>query len=173
MPPSFLISENCVPYGDEIAQVTREAFAARYGTGDAEAKLIAALRADSAVVIERAALVGGKIAAHVMLSRVAADPPTRAIAALAPVSTRIDLQGQGIGTALIRVGLHACRAQGIDIAVVLGDPAYYACFGFTAGAGRLFDCPYSSPHFQALGVRDDALKGGPWRLTYPRAFEQA
>jgi putative acetyltransferase len=50
--------------------------------------------------------------------------------ALAPLAVSPDFQRRGIGTALARAGLDACRKQGVPFVFVLGNPAYYSRFGF-------------------------------------------
>jgi predicted N-acetyltransferase YhbS len=55
---------------------------------------------------------------------------------LAPVGALPEHQGRGIGTQLIREGLHACREAGYRAAVVLGEPGYYSRFGFEQASGK-------------------------------------
>jgi putative acetyltransferase len=159
----------CESHAAAIAAMTAAAFERQYGSGDGEAALIAGLRAGGDVVVELAALEGEEVVGHVLFSRLTVEPATLRIAALAPICARVDRQKSGIGTALIRAGLDACREKGFDAVAVLGDPEYYRRFGFTAALGRSLQCEYSGPHFQALELHAGAL-GGKWRVTYPRAF---
>jgi len=154
----------------EIAAITRQAFEQEYGSGEAEARIVDALRAAGDVIVELAAVEAGAVVGHAMFSRLTVDPSDRKIAALGPVCARIDRQRAGVGSALIRQGLAHCAAQGCDAVVVLGDPGYYGRFGFTLEAAKVLQSEYSGPHFQALELRPGALVGGPWRVTYPRAF---
>ena len=157
------IVSRCAPHAAEIAEIVAAAFRERHGSGEAEAALVEALRADGDVVAELAALRDGEVVGHVLFSR--AVPGS--IAALAPAAVRTDLQGQGIGGALIRAGLAACAAQGIEAVVVLGDPAYYGRFGF---APARVSSPYAGPHFQALELVPGALDGVA-AVHYPPAFQ--
>jgi putative acetyltransferase len=167
---SFSVTENCAALAREIADVTRAAFEAKYGSGEGEMRLIARLRADGDVVVELAAIEWGAVIGHAMFSRLTVDPPDRKIAALAPVSARIDRQRSGVGSALIREGLTRCAAQGYDVVAVLGDPDYYRRFGFTRDAAASLRSDYSGGHYQALELRPGVLAGGPWCVAYPRAF---
>jgi putative acetyltransferase len=167
---SFSVTENCAVLADEIAAITRAAFEAKYGSGEGEVRLIERLRADGDVVIELAAIEADEAIGHVLFSRLTVDPPDRKIAALAPVSARIDSQRGGVGSALIREGLARCAAQGYDAVAVLGDPDYYRRFGFTREMAASLRSDYSGQHYQALELRPGALTGGPWRVTYSRAF---
>jgi len=135
-----------------------------------EAELVRRLRADRDVAVELVATAEGAPVGHVLFSCLAVDPPTIRIAALAPVSVKPEHQKNGIGSALIRQGLVECAEQGFDAVAVLGDPDYYRRFGFTADAARTLHSVYSGPAFQALELKPNALTGGPWRVTYPRAF---
>jgi putative acetyltransferase len=51
---------------------------------------------------------------------------------------------------------------------VLGDPAYYARFGFDPGAAGSFQSPYPGPHFMALRLTRSAPTNG--IVRYPPAF---
>jgi len=53
---------------------------------------------------------------------------------------------------------------------VLGDPAYYARFGFDLAAARSFDSHYSGTHFMVLRLSENAPRGG--KVRYPAAFDQ-
>ena len=55
-------------------------------------------------------------------------------AALAPVGV-VPAHRRGHRIGLIREGLHRLAEAGEDLVLVLGDPAYYGRFGFTAGGG--------------------------------------
>ena len=155
---------------DDIASITRAAFEKEYGSGDGEVALIAALRADGDVVVELTALEESAVVGHVMFSRLVVAPDTLRIASLAPVCARIGRQRSGIGSALIREGLARCQASGFDAVVVLGDPEFYRRFGFSVEAAKSVPSQFSGPDFQALALKDGALAGGVWRVTYPRAF---
>jgi putative acetyltransferase len=170
MKPDFTIVTNCASRAAEIAAVTRDAFAREYGSGDGEVTLIARLRDDGVVAVELAAEEHGEIVGHVLFSELTAEPATLKVAALAPVSARLDRQKRGIGSALIREGLMRCKAQGFEAVTVLGDVDYYKRFGFSLEAAHVFECAYAGPHFQALELRDGALREGRWKLVYPRAF---
>ncbi|HWA30514.1 MAG TPA: hypothetical protein VG867_05430, partial [Rhizomicrobium sp.] len=68
------IVDDCMPYSGDIAEIVRAAFAQKYGSGDGEVALIAALRADGDVVVELAALDGDDVVGHVMFSTLTVEP---------------------------------------------------------------------------------------------------
>jgi putative acetyltransferase len=144
--------------------------AAAFGRAD-EALLVEKLRADCDVVLELAALEGGAVAGHILFSGLHVDPPSRRIAALAPLSVAPAWQNKGIGGALTREGLARCALLGIDAVAVLGDVDYYARFGFSLEAAEALQSVFSGPHYQAIELAPGALAGGAWRIGYARAFD--
>ena len=66
-------------------------------------------------------------------------------AILAPLSVDPRQQRRGIGGRLIREGLTQLGAAGIELVFVLGHPAYYTRYGFSAAGTKGFDAPYPIP----------------------------
>lgn len=89
---------------------------------------------------------------------------------LAPLTVRPDSQKRGIGSRLARAGLARCRAAGIELAIVLGEPTYYRRFGFSVEAARCLASPYAGEYCMALALRPGALGAGRWRVAYPAPF---
>ena len=57
---------------------------------------------------------------------------------LGPLAVRPDLQGKGVGQALVWQGLGIATQSGCGLCLVSGEPDYYPRFGFVpAGAGQL------------------------------------
>jgi putative acetyltransferase len=97
------------------------------------------------------------------------EPPAF-FAGLAPVAVSPAEQSRGVGAALCRAGIEAVRALGADAVVVLGHPAYYPRFGFSAEAAKPLASPYAgSPAFMALALKPGAL-ASTRRVDYPAAF---
>jgi putative acetyltransferase len=168
-PLELTISSDAALHAGAVAALVRDTFSRRYGQGDGEALLVEQLRADGDVVAELVAFRAEALVGHALFSRAAASPDLCAVAALAPVAVRHDLQGQGIGAALIRAGLQDCARQGFAAVIVLGEPEYYGRFGFRATA---LQSPYAGPHFQALELRAGAL-AQVRAVAYPQAFARA
>ena len=145
--------------------------AAAFGGPD-EAALIAQLRADGDMVAEFVALETATVIGHIAFSRLnvqAGSEGLRAVA-LAPVAVAPGRQRQGIGGALIRHAHSCLHAEGEDLVVVLGHPAYYPQFGFSSLLAKLLDAPYAGEAFMALELRPGVLAALRWRVAYPRAF---
>ena len=143
-----------------IYLLTRAAFDA-----PEEAELIDALREAGDLALSLTARAGRAFLGHAAFSPMTG--PIRAWA-LAPVSVRAAARGQGIAAALIQDGIAIARARGIEALFVLGDPAYYARFGFAAAPARAYPSPYAGAHFHMLNLSGKPLATGP--VTHAPAF---
>src|SRR3990167_7840807 len=146
----------------------REVVAAAFAKTE-EADLVERLRACGDVVFELVEEGGGEIVGHILYSRLWADS-AYLYAALAPLAVRPDRQKDGVGKRLTRASLETAREFGAHAVIVLGHPAYYPRFGFSAEAARTVTSPFSgSPAFMAIALEDGALDS-PVTVAYPEAF---
>lgn len=146
-----------------------EVITAAFGRAD-EAELVARLREDGDAVFELVAEADGAVVGHIFFSRLWADRP-ELYGALAPLAVTPAFQNQGVGGKLVKSGLEYAREFGCHGLLVLGDPAYYGRFGFSAEAARDVAAPFAGlPAFQALALGENAF-GAPLSVTYPDAFE--
>ena len=139
---------------------------AAFGQPD-EAELVDRLRADVDALVELVAEDGGEVVGHILFSPMRNEAGL-SVAALAPVAVAPARQRGGVGGALVRAGLEACRAAGVDLVVVLGHADYYPRFGFSAQAAEALTAPFSGPHFMALELTPGALR--PMTVRYAPAF---
>ena len=112
-----------------IAQVTAAAFATAQHSDGNEAEVIDRLRADGDLALSLVAVAGG-IVGHVAFSPVQISDGSRTWYGLGPVSVTPEFQRRGAGAALVRAGLALLRERSARGCVVLGNPDYYARFGF-------------------------------------------
>ncbi len=143
--------------------------------GSAEARLVSALRGRDEV-FELVATLDEQIVGHVLFSPVTVPglaPGLRATG-LAPLCVEPTHHGEGIGSALTRAGLEACRARGIAAVVLLGHPNYYPRFGFRQASEFGLHCKWPSqpPAFQALELRPGALHGCSGLVHYDAPFAE-
>jgi putative acetyltransferase len=115
---------------DAIAAITGAAFALAAHASGTEARIIDALRAAGALTVSLVAEEAGEIVGHVAFSPVSVGSVAAGWYGLGPVSVRPDRQRAGIGTALVEAGLARLRSMGARGCVLVGDPRYYARFGF-------------------------------------------
>lgn len=98
----------------------------------------------------------GAVIGHVAFTLCHLAGRNESIALLAPLAVAPGWQKRGIGSALVREGLARLQRADVAMVLVLGDPAYYGRFGFTADHRVL--PPYVLPAewggaWQALDLR--------------------
>ncbi|MFF2085094.1 GNAT family N-acetyltransferase [Nocardia sp. NPDC058176] len=159
-----------------IAAIHRAAFAAHYAEDPAvteppEPALVEALRTDESWMptLSLVALEYDTVVGHICLTRAGIGPFP--VLALGPLGVRPDRQKSGVGSALTHAALGAADALDESVVGLLGDPDYYARFGFVPGArlGIVPDEPDWASHFQvrALTAYDPAVTG---EFRYPAPF---
>jgi putative acetyltransferase len=117
----------------------------------------------------------GSLAGVIVYSRMAveiADKPIAAVA-LAPLAVDAGQRGQGVAEALVRASLAQLANAGAMLVFVLGDPAYYERFGFSADWARGFASPYAGDYLLALPLQGGAMPCGErGAATHAKAFAQ-
>ncbi|HIX71428.1 MAG TPA: N-acetyltransferase [Candidatus Anaerobutyricum stercoripullorum] len=149
--------EECGDY-ETVHDVVTAAFASAEHSDGGEAKLVSALRKSSAFVPELSlvAVCGGKIAGHILFTKVTVGEQTAL--ALAPLSVLPSCQDQGIGQALIREGHRIARSLGYEYSIVLGHPHYYPKTGYRPAGLYGIRPPFQVPeeNFMAVKLKPDA-----------------
>ncbi len=142
--------------------------------GDGEARLVDALRSEGYAHVSLVAEVDGQLVGHILFSDLRIVTRDGVVAALAPAPLGVlpARQRQGVGTALTRQGIDACRQRGARIVIVLGHQEYYPRFGFSAELARPLESPYAGPLFMALELAPGALAGVGGQVEYPPPFSQ-
>lgn len=138
---------------------------AAFGRDD-EARLVAALDEADDTIVSLVAVEDNVIVGHALLSQMAAPFPALG---LAPLSVRPDCQGRSLGGALVRAALAEAATVGARAVFVLGDPDFYARFGFGAPQARGFASPYAGPHLMVLPL-NGPLPTPTGRIDYAPAF---
>jgi putative acetyltransferase len=128
---SLVIRPECQDDESAISEVTRQAFLSHPYSSHTEHFIVQALREANALTISLVAERFGHIAGHIAFSPVAISDGTLGWFGLGPVSVLPSLQKQGIGGALIKLGLSLLRERGAAGCVLLGEPPLYGRFGFT------------------------------------------
>ena len=151
-----------------IAALTTAAFLDAPHTSHTEQHIVAVLRRAGQLSVSLVAEeADGRIVGHVAVSPVTLSDGSRHWYGLGPISVDPARQSQGIGTRLMHAALAALQARGAAGCVVLGDPAYYGRFGFTAIPG--LELPGVPPeYFQALAWRGPSPQA---TVAYHTAFD--
>jgi putative acetyltransferase len=121
------------------------------------------------------AVVAEAIVGHIFFSPVTLEDGNiegRLILGLGPVAVLPEYQRQGMGTQLIRQGLEQCRRRGSQAVVVLGNPQFYARFGFVPAGEKQLRCEYRVPEgaFRVLELEAGALAGCRGLVRYRPEF---
>lgn len=150
-----------------IRSLTDAAFLGVEHSRQTEAAIVDALRDGGVLALSLVAERDGRIVGHLGFSPVQIDGHDTHWFGLGPVSVLPDLQRSGVGTALIKEGLRLLGQGGAEGCVVLGDPGYYARFGFSSHhALRYGDVP--PEYFQSLVMSGNPPRGN---VAYHRGFE--
>ena len=141
-----------------------------------EAALVEALRQRADPGLSLVAEVAGDLAGHVFFSPVELAQPSAQVrcAGLAPLSVAPDLQGRGIGSELVTRGLAGCRELAFEAVFLIGNPRYYARFGFDLAQPRGFTYGDASidPALQVCELSPGALKGCSGLTRFHAAFAE-
>jgi putative acetyltransferase len=141
-----------------------------------EARLVAALREMGSITLSLIALLDEGVTGHVLFSPVTLEPEITKVrgAGLGPLAVSPAYQRSGIGGQLILAGLEELRRDGFDLVVVLGDPAYYARFGFEPAVHYGARCTFPAPveDFMLLELSPGVLQGWQGLVRYPPEFDK-
>ena len=118
-----------------VEEMTREAFWNLFVPGCDEHLLAHKLRDCAAFIdeLDFVAVSEGKIVGNIMYCRAAVlddSDVEHEVICFGPVSVWPQLQGKGIGGALIRHSLEEAAKMGFGAVLIYGDPGYYHRFGF-------------------------------------------
>ena len=115
-----------------IRALTETAFLTAPHADGTEHLIVDRLRAAGALTLSLVAEADGAVIGHVAFSPVAISDGSAGWYGLGPISVDPARQGEGIGSLLVREGLERLKTLGAAGCVLLGDPAYYGRFGFSA-----------------------------------------
>ncbi len=141
--------------------------------GPLEATVVDRLRAEADPVLSLVADEGRALVGHVMFSPATLPGhPGLGLMALGPMAVAPREQGKGVGSALVRAGLDACRTLGRGAVVLVGHPGYYPRFGFVPGArfglASEFDTPPET--FMVLELEPGHLRTAAGTVRFHEAF---
>lgn len=149
-----------------IEAVTIEAFRNAPHTSHTEQFIVRALRSAGQLSVSLVAVEDGIVIGHVAISPVAISSGAAHWYGLGPISVLPEHQGQRIGSQLMSQALTQLQKLGASGCVVLGDPGYYARFGFKAEPSLVLpDVP--PQYFQAISFAGSVPSG---TVSYHEAF---
>lgn len=151
---------------EAIRGVVERAFAGHEHSDGTEHDIVERLRETRAPVLSLVAQVGEDLVGHIAFSPVEIADGTPGWFGLGPLSVDPRHKRCGIGSALVETGLARLEAEGANGCVVLGEPGYYARFGFTADHALTFS-GVPAQYFQSLLLAGDPPVG---EVRYGKAF---
>ena len=141
---------------------------------EAEARLVDRLRASGKIASALVAEDRERVLGHVVFSKIAlsAEGGEMSALALAPLAVVPAFQRLGIGSALVSAGLERCRLDRHSRVLVLGDPVYYARFGFVPAARFGLKCLFpAASSFMAIELDPGAFAGTTGPVRYGHEFD--
>lgn len=114
-----------------------------------------------------------EVVGHILFTRVVIKDSNKTYPALAlaPVGIKEAFQRKGIGSLLVEEGLKKAKYLGHKAVIALGDPKYYARFGFEQASTYEITPPASFPEeaflIKKLSPEDLEFKG---QVLYPVQF---
>ena len=137
-----------------------------------EAELVDTLRRQAHPLISLVAEEDNAVVGHIMFTPVSLSDYHALLMGLAPMAVVPFRQRTGIGSALVRTGLGACKRLGAHAAFVLGHPQFYPRFGFSPAADFGIACEYNVPHeaFMVIELVPGALRAVSGTVSYHPAF---
>lgn len=154
-----------------IEALTKSAFLHAEHTSHTEHFIVNQLRNAQQLTVSLVAEDEGqqRIVGHVAVSPVRISSGETGWYGLGPISVLPDKQGLGIGSMLMHAALQRLKALGAKGCVLLGDPNYYARFGFKPVSGLILpDVPQE--YFQAISFTGTFPQG---EVAYHNAFNAA
>lgn len=83
-------------------------------------------------------------------------PGGMAVPMLGPLAVRPEIRGLGIGRALVRKGMDTVRQEGRPAILIVGDPGYYAPFGFSVEPVQSLDLGGPVVPLTLMGIEYEA-----------------
>ena len=141
---------------------------------ESEANLVDSIRLSERYIPELAlvAELDGAVVGHILFSYIdILGQETKQVLGLAPLAVQPEFQRQGIGSALVRVGLEAAAVRGESLVIVLGHPQFYSRFGFESSVNYGISSPFLAPpgSFMVKPLKNyhSRYRG---KVIYPPAF---
>ena len=136
--------------------------------------LVCDLLPDVAVATSLVGVVDSRVVGHAIFTKCGVLGSDVRTSLLGPLAVAPAWQRQGVGSAIVRVGLRRLEDMGVSLVFVLGDPAYYERLGFRPEP--LVEPPFRLPaeydgawQSQSVGEMIAPCSG---RLSVPRQWLQ-
>ncbi len=150
---------------------------AAFGPDGDTAQFVDDVRRKAEVCLAEVAVVDDAIVGHAQWcdAPIIVDGRVVKSAYLTALSAQPEMQKRGIGSRLVRNGLRRLQEKGYAAATLLGDPDYYARFGFSPELAERIEAPHRARGrgFQAIELVAAALDGSELRSDFPDVIAPA
>ena len=160
---TILVREAELKDRSSLRQVLLAAF-----PGPEEADLVELMGDRGETILELVAEEDGQIVGFLCLCQLRS--PGNCLG-LAPVAVSPSFQRRGIGSALIEWAISYAKRNGIAGIFLVGDPNYYARFGFSVAAAKKFKSDYPPEFTQLLVLSPSEMRDVGDSLTYCSSFD--
>jgi putative acetyltransferase len=141
---------------DDIRAINIAAFANHPYSQQTEHLIVDALRADGALTVSLVAVLDDQAVGYIAFSEARIGTTARGWHLAGPVAVLPGFQNRGIGSALVEAGLAELRSRSAEGCILVGDPGFYARFGFRPYDGLVYE-----------GVPDEFVLALPFRGKVP------
>ena len=163
---NLIISDESRADHAAISHVIEQAFKDQQYSSHTEQFIVHALRDAQQLTISLVAVLNQDVVGHIAISPVSISSGVDGWFGLGPIAVAPEWQHHGAGSALMQAALKQLKAKGAAGCVVLGDPHFYAQFGFQPINNLILeDVP--AEYFQALSFDGKFPQG---TVTYHAAF---
>jgi len=142
---------------------------------EAQARLADRLRASGKIASALVAEEKERILGYIVFSKIVAGSEGGEVSALAlaPLAVVPAFQRLGIGSALVSAGLERCRSERHSRLLLLGDPAYFARFGFAPAKRFGLKCPFPADEnsFMAIELEPGAFASVSGTVRFGHEFD--
>lgn len=160
-----------------IREVIQEAFDPMPFSTGREWELVEKVRQSPGFIpgLALVAVCDGVLAGHTLISLAEIEDKKKKhdILVLGPVSVLPELQRQGIGGEMIRIGIAAAKRLPLPVMIVAGDPGYYSRFGFKMAVPRGIHLPFGfdeEEYLQVLELSPGGLNQVKGVVKHPAPF---
>ncbi|PIG91729.1 N-acetyltransferase [Gloeocapsopsis sp. IPPAS B-1203] len=140
-----------------------------------EAQLVKNIRHSDRYIpqLSLVAEVDNTVVGHILFSYIdLIGEKTLRVLSLAPLAVVPQFQRQGIGSALVQVGLETADTMGEALVIVLGHPQFYPRFGFQPSVNYGIESPFPVPEDVFMVKLLTNYQGFKGKVVYPPTFQE-
>lgn len=143
-----------------------------------EGRIVAKLREICPESLSLVAVSDGKVVGHIFFSPATIDHKGRLITGmgLAPMAVLPGLQGQGIGSLLVKEGIKQIKKSSYPFIIVLGHEHFYPRFGFEGASKYNLQAQWESvpeEAFMVMILNESDMQGVAGVASYRSEFDEA